>query len=46
MNRKKREKDKHSLRRTLNNTIFMLRYAFRYVPAYAVGLIILQVLFA
>lgn len=45
MNRKKREKDKHSLRRTLNNTIFMLRYAFRYVPAYAVGLIILQVLF-
>lgn len=42
---KKSKKERQSLKHIWNNTVFMLRYAFRYLPAYSIWLIIIQVLF-
>ena len=42
---RKMKKDRQSLRHIFSNTVFMLRYAFRYLPVYSTWLIIIQVLF-
>ncbi len=41
----KNKKERQSFQHIWTNTIFMLRYAFRYLPAYSIWLIVIQVLF-